>query len=202
MVDTKRLNSLFLVAKNNDDALKELTNLLLILGKRMAQNIIRKFGIFSFRFEDIEDYILFIINYIYNNYDSSKHSFGEYASFVMYKRLTTRIIDSTNSNYSKIESLDDINDDGLIIYETIANPNEVPIPDLVSEREYHLKMSSPRASDSSIERKKKLVFNLIAKGYTGNEIMKILRITLGQFTYLKKQIKNDNTNNEFKIELK
>lgn len=196
------INHLFVVAKNNTAALKELTNMLFKYGLALARNIIQKYRAYKIGIEDIEDYILEIINYVYLNYEPGKKSFSDYVSFVLYKRLTSKIVELYASSNLKVISFDDTIDETFSVHEVIEDRSCNSIPDEISLSEFNLRMSSPNASDSSIDLKKKKIYSLEQIGYSGPEIIKLLRLTEGQYRYLKSLIKEDIKMEKMKIDLK
>jgi len=196
------INNLFVAAKNNDAALKELTEILFSYGKAISKSIIDKFNIYNVAIEDIEDYILFVINYVYVSYIPTKKTFNEYVTFVMHKRLTSKIFElSSTPCYQKI-SLDQQFDDNNSLYEVIEDKSVNSIPEEISYNEFHFRMASPKAAENSVELKKKKLYALEELGYTGSEIMKTLKISEGQYRYLKTLIKKDLKDFKNKMELK
>ena len=198
----KDVNHLFVVAKNNSAALKELTDILTSYGRSVTKSIFTKYGIFNLTYEDTEDYILYIIVYIYNTYIPNKKSFKDYVTFVMFKRLTTKIIELCKTNNLQVASLDETFDDESTLYEVIEDKTCHSIPESISFDEFHMKMASPNALDNSLEIKKKKLFILEEHGYSGDEIMEILKLSPGQYRYIKSLIKNDLEIEKIKLDLK
>lgn len=199
---SQKVNELFVVSKNNPAALEELTDILTSYGISLAKHLFYKFGVYNLTIDDLEDYILFIVNMIYNSYIPGKKSFSDFVKFIMYKRLTSRIIDLCNELGLQTYSLDEAYDETNCLYEIIEDKNCCSIPDLISLDEFNYKMSSPEAKDSLIDLKKKKVFSLESKGYSGKEIMKLLNLTEGQYRYLKSLIQQDIDLLKIKMELK
>ena len=193
---------LFEGAKTNSAFLYELTKMLLEMGKKMARSIINKYGLRNVIVEDIEDYILYIINLIYETYDSTQENFDKFAEYVLYKRIETKIFEICNKFQAQIQSLDDVLDDGTPIIELIPDDETAPIPEEISSNEFHLRMSSPKATDSKIMRKKRKVYNLYTAGFTSKEIMKILDLTEGQYRYILKLLSKEIKDFKIRIEEK
>lgn len=197
-----KYDKLFEHAKSNAGYFKELTKELIEMGKKMAISIIQKNGLRYITVDDVEDYILDIIWYIYANYDEKETSFSEFSKYVMYKRLVSKMIDSYVARSMVIGSLDDVTDDGTPILELIEDTNLKHIPDDISFDEAHLKICSPKSSDSNTQRTKKRVYNLINAGYSSKEIKKFLKINESQLRYLLKLINEDIKNVQNKIDCK
>ena len=199
---SNNLDKLFEHAQVNTGYLRELTNELIKMGEKMAMSIIRKNGMRYLTVDDVEDYILEIITYLYLNYKDDQTSFTEFAKYVMYKRLVSKMVDSYFSRSMVVGSLDDVTDDGTPIMELIEDSNVKPIPDGISFDEEHLKICSPKSNDSNTQRTKKRVYNLVNAGFTTKEIKKILNISESQLRYLLKLINDDIKNVQNKIDCK
>ena len=178
------LNHLFMLAKKDEAYLDILTKALLEKGKRMAISIIKSSSQHCFTYEDMEDYILDIIVYILASYSGKTKTFEEYSSFVMYKRLVSKMQDSYLSRAMFAQSLDDLTDDGIPVIELIEDKNIKNIPDQISLNELDLRMCSPKNNDTFTERAKKRIIVLLKAGYTSSEIKKILKLTEGSYRYI------------------
>lgn len=198
----KNKQSLFDGAKTNSAFLFELTKMLLEMGKKMAISIIKKYGIYNVVVEDIEDYILYVINSIYETYDYKHENFDEYAKYVLYRRIESKIIDLSHTFDMRIQSLDQILSDGTPLIELISDDEAATIPEEISSKEFRLRMSSPKATDSRIVRKKRKVYNLYTAGYTSKEIMQILDLTEGQYRYIIKLLIKEIKDFKIRIEEK
>ena len=197
------ISNLFCAAKTNNAALEELTNCLFNYGKKISKSIMIKYGIYNLTIEDLEDYILFLINYVYTTYVPDKHkTFYEFTIFVMQKRLTSKIIELCKQLSLQCQSLDEDFLDGNTFHDLIEDNSCLSIPEQVSMDEIHLKMSSPLATDDLFETRKKKVYMLQSAGYSSTEIMKKLRLTEGQYRYIKNAIKKDLKSFTNKIEVK
>lgn len=198
----KTLNQLFKNINSSISYLNELTDELIELGKRMASSILKKYDIKNVTLDDLEDYILFVINYIYENYNESKKDFEKYVRYVMYKRLTSKILDMSFAYATISASLDEILEDGTPIIELISDEDEDSIPNSISMNEFNFKMSSPKLNDSATDRIKKKVYFLMHVGYSTEEIKKILKLSENQYRYIVKLINADAKNLKMEYELK
>ena len=198
----KSINSLFEEAKNNEAVLEELTKVLLKRGHQAVQTITSKNNLICTPMVDEEGYILEVINYIYGHYQSTKKSFEEYAIYVLYKRLTSMVVNACSSYGRMVDSLDLFLEDGTSIYELIPASDSSSIPDEISLEELHLKMSSPKPTDRERDRLKRKVYLLKNAGFSTNEIKKHLNISENQYRYLLELINADLKDLENHIELK
>lgn len=198
----KNISTLFIAAKSNEGALEVLTNELLSYGKSVAKSIMHRYNVFNLVVEDIEDYILFVIKRIYDNFEPNIKNFNDYVTFVMYRRLTSKILEMCSVSTSQVTSLDEELDESYSFYDIIEDKNCPSIPDTVSFNEFQLRMSSPNADDDQTETKKKKVFALEQLGYSGREIMKMMRLSEGTYRYIKTLIKNDIEIEKFKMDIK
>lgn len=198
----KELSSLFIAAKSNEAALERLTDELLSYGRSVAKNIMHRYNVFNLVVEDIEDYILFVIKRIYDNFEPNIKNFNDYVTFVMYRRLTSKILEMCSVSTSQVKSLDEDLDDSFSYYDIIEDKNCVSIPDTISYNEFQLKMSSPNAKDHPMDSKKKKVYTLEQLGYSGKEIMKMMKMSEGTYRYIKSLIKNDIEIEKFKMDIK
>ncbi len=197
------VDNLFKVSQNGDNrALQELTNYLFNYGRKVAKSLMEKMSIYNITLDDIDDYILFIINYVYTSFSSETKSFFDFAKFVLNKRLTSKLVELCKIFSVQGKSLDETTSDGTSLYELVEDCNCASIPEQISFEEIHLQMSSPKATDDAIEIKKKRVFMLQSAGYNSMEIMRRLRLTEGQYRYIKKLIQKDLESMKLKIELK
>lgn len=185
------LNDLFALSQIDDAYLGLLTDELLDKGKRIASSIIQSKKLYCFVIEDIEDYILDIIVYILANYRNKSKTFEEFAMYVMYKRLVSKMTDSYLSKSRVVASLDDTTEDGIPFIELIADSNIKNIPDDISINEMNLMISSPKSNDNNTNRTKKRVYRLLNAGYSSSEIKRILKLNENQFRYILKLINED-----------
>ena len=198
----KSINSLFEASLTNPGALEELTNLLIKRGEKVVQTIVLKHNLICTPIVDEEGCVLEVINYIYQHYIPSKKTFEEYATYVMYKRLTTKIVSACTGYGRPIESLDSLLNDGTPIIELIPNSAINAIPEDISVEELHLKMSSPKANDCQRDRLKRRLYSLKNLGFTSNEIKHYLRLSENQYRYLLGLLTEDVKKFENKIEMK
>ena len=199
---TKELSSLFIAAKSNEAALERLTDELLSYGKSVAKNIMHRYNIFNLVVEDIEDYILFVIKRIYDNFEPNIKNFNDYVTFVMYRRLTSKILEMCSVSTSQVTSLDEDLDESFSYYDIIEDKNCASIPDTISYNEFQLKMSSPNAKDHPMDAKKKKVYALEQLGYSGKEIMQMMKMSEGTYRYIKSLIKEDLEIAKIKMDIK
>ncbi|MBQ0009472.1 MAG: hypothetical protein KBS97_04315 [Firmicutes bacterium] len=181
---SSNINNLFQLSKKDDAYLDVLTKELINKGKRLAVSIIKTSGLHCFVLEDFEDYILDIIVYILANYNSKTKTFDEFATYVLFKRITSKIKDSYLSRSMFVCSLDDLTDDGVPYIELFPDKNIINIPDEISYEELNLKMCSPKNNDTETQRTKKRILVLLKAGYTSAEIKKILNLTEGSYRYI------------------
>lgn len=191
----RTINDLFLLAKKDESFLGELTDRLIIYGENIAKITLKRLNIYNIAIEDLQDYILFIVYYIYINYKSESVNFQNYARFVFKKRLTSKIMELINSFAMKSYSLDDVLDDGTPLVETIP-ANLKSVPDLVDLNDLRLSMSSPKRKLKGQEKLMQMIYTLRCQGYTRNEIMDMLHLTLGRYRYLSRLISSDLKKNE------
>lgn len=198
----RNINLLFQKAKTDAAYLNELVNSLIKLGRKIANIIISKYFIYNISVEDVDDYILYLVNYILNEYKPDTQTFEQYANFVFSRRLTTKIIDMFMTFDLKISSLDDQLEDGTPLMDIIPNKNVHHIPDEISLKELELEMSSPKATDNKTNRLQRKVFKLQKAGFSNREIKEILGITEDQIRYLIKLNNKGIKEFEFKIKIK
>lgn len=197
----KSINALFEASLTNPGALEDLTNLLIKRGRVAVQAIATKHNLICTPNVDTEGCILEVVNYIYQHYIPSKKTFEEYAVYVMYKRLTTKIVNACTSYGRIIESLDEVLSDGTPLIELIPNP-DIAIPEDVSLKELHLRMSSPKATDHGKDRLKRKVYTLKNLGFSSTEIKHYLGLSENQYRYLVDLLTEDMKDFENKIEMK
>lgn len=185
------IDALFDDAKSSEVALKILTDELMSYGKSVTKSIINRYSIYNITIDEVEDYILSIVNDVIRNYHKNNLTFKEYVVFVMYKRLTSKLIELCNNKWSQVISLDENFDDDTPLYDVIEDKTCGSIPESISYNEFQLKMSSPHAKDDPLESRKKKVYTLEQQGYSGIEIMALLHISEGQFRYIQSLIKED-----------
>ena len=198
----KDINVLFQCAQNSENALRELTDVLMSYGKAVTKSLINRYSIYNITVDEVEDYILALVNDIITNYIPGRVSFKDYVMFVMYKRLTSKLIELCSKKVASVVSLDDCFDDDTPYYDIIEDKKCESIPESISYDEFHFSMSSPRLTDDPISIKKKKVYALEEQGYTGIEIIQLLKLSEGQYRYIKSLIKKDLELMKNKMDLK
>ena len=172
------------------------------IGKRMAYSIFTKYQVNNVTIEDVEDYILEIIYYIFETYEPRGKTFDECSRYILYKRLTSKIMGMAVANNLNSKSLDDILEDGTPIIELIPNKDCFDIPNEISLNELDLIMSSPKVSDSKSQKLQKKIYKLQNEGYSSRDIKEILNITENQLRYLIEKNNKNIKELEFKIKMK
>ena len=200
-MEYKAIDCLFCASQKSDAMAVQLFNVLKKIARKKLRETLDLLDVKFMSNEEQEDTILDVISYVLMSYDSEKSKFSTFVYTVFNTRITGKVIDFINSNQTKVLSLDECNADGLPLIESVEDSGTISIPDQISLNEAHLIMSSPKHSGAKIDSNIQKIKKLMHYGFKQHEIMKQLNLTIGQYHYARKMIKDEAKLAKMKMEM-
>lgn len=203
MTNSNDFDTLFYQASLGDE---EALILLLERFTKEGNKIIRKFGPVGYKHyacfhECIYDTFLLCLKTFEPNSDGNKN-FKNYSRFILDRHLKSVLSEVIKEATTNAMSLDDCGEDGRPIIEAIEDKTLVAIPDKYSLDQFKQRISSPVYKNSKNVNLRSKINYLLIRGYTRDEICKMLNISLGVLRYNMKLNREDEELANLKLELK
>lgn len=150
---------------------------------------------------DFADFVDILYFKILNDYDPNRGSVSNYIEYVLNRRLVPKvqqILIEESEQYTNFNEQRECNEP----IETYADPNQKSFLEDIAINDFKLKISSPGNKKSNFKKMRDKILAMSYAGFTIKEICNELNITVSEYRWLLKKMKEDPDIINFKLEMK
>ena len=150
--------------------------------------------------DDFSEFIDELFFDIINQYDESKGSFSYFVDYVFNLRIPSKVITEMKKRQKIVQLKSD--DDENFDMECLADPDQTSMVKDIAINNFKYKLASPNRNKSPSKRLADKVALLVYAGYSKVEICRYLKITDNDLRQCIKRMKNDQSIEDLKLDLK
>lgn len=202
-MEKTNLDMLFYMSSTGDPfAEKELFNEFLKLANLTIRNTLNSNFNLLFNEEDFDDFVSVIFLDVLNVYDKKLSNFRTFSNFLLRRRAVNFMLDNTEKMMGKSLSLDDLDEEGKPFIDSMEDKGHLSVPDQLAFDTFKKNILVVKCKRNRVDKTRAKINCYLMQGYTQEEIMKKLNISLGTLRYSLCKNRKDKSLTNIELELK